>query len=89
MIKSISTVDDVKIFFKQLFAEGLNFHPDDPFEDYINTDTKEPFYTEEEAKVREILICEAFEVCENENIDIYEICIEIFEFTGDNQLSLF
>ena len=37
MIEQIKTVDDVKIFFNELMEEGLNFHPDDSFSDYIHT----------------------------------------------------
>ena len=78
MIQEIKTTEDVKTFFEELLAEGLNFHPDDPFEDYINYETKEPTYTEEEAALRNNLLEQAFQVCENEGQDIYELCIEIF-----------
>ena len=78
MIQEIKTVEDVKTFFEELLSEGLNFHPDDQFEDYINYETKEPTYTEEEAALRNNLLEQAFQVCENEGQDIYELCIEIF-----------
>jgi len=78
MIQEIKTIEDVKTFFEELLAEGLNFHPDDPFEDYINYETKEPTYTEEKAALRNNLLEQAFDVCENEGEDIYELCIEIF-----------
>ena len=78
MIQEIKTIRDVKTFFEELLSEGLNFHPDDQFEDYINYETKEPTYTEEEAALRNNLLEQAFQVCENEGQDIYELCIEIF-----------
>ena len=78
MIQEINTVDDVKTFFNQLFAEGVNMHPDDPFETYIHRNTNEPFYTEDETELRNILLAQAFNVCEKEDADIYEICIDIF-----------
>ena len=78
MIQSIKTIEDVKIFLNELHAEGLNFHPDDPFEDYINMETKEPLYSEEEANLRNDLINQAFDVCERDGADIYELSIEIF-----------
>lgn len=78
MIQQIKTVEHVKIFFEALHAEGLNFHPDDPFDGYINYDTKEPTYTNEEAAERNRLLDRAFDVCEKEGVDIYELCIEIF-----------
>ena len=78
MIQEIRTTENVKTFFEELLAEGLNFHPDDMFESYIHTDTKQPFYTEEETKLRDDLLAKAFNVCESECTDIYELCIDIF-----------
>ena len=78
MIQEITNTEDIKTFFEELLAEGLNFHPDDPFEDYINYETKEPTYTEEEAALRNHLLEQAFDVCDRERHDIYELCIEIF-----------
>lgn len=78
MIQEIKTVEDVKTFFEALLAEGLNFHPDDMFETYVHRDTGEPFYSDQESFVRNNLLTQAFEVCEKENADIYELCIDIF-----------
>jgi hypothetical protein len=78
MIQEIKTVEDVKTFFNELRAEDLNFHPDDRFEHYINCETKEPIYTEGEAALRNQLLEQAFDACDKENADIYELCIEIF-----------
>ena len=36
MITTIKTTEDVKAFAKQLIAEGVSFHPDDDFNDYVN-----------------------------------------------------
>lgn len=78
MIQEIKTVEDVKTFFNDLYDEGLNFHPDDVFEHYIHTDTGLPFYTEQQVTKRNRLLTYAFEVCEREDADVYEICIDIF-----------
>ena len=78
MIQEIKTVEDVKTFFNELLAEELNFHPDDRFEDYINYETMEPTYTEEEAMLRNRLVEQSFDVCDKDNADIYELCTEIF-----------
>ncbi len=78
MIQEIKTVEDVKAFFEALLAEGLNFHPDDMFETYVHTDTSEPFYSDQESFVRNTLLTQAFDVCEKEGSDIYELCIDIF-----------
>ena len=78
MMQEIKTVDDVKDFFNELKSEGLNFHPDTSFADYVNIETGLTFYTEEEVKRRDGLLNQAFEVCDNVNIDIYEIGLDIF-----------
>ncbi|OXA93792.1 hypothetical protein [Flavobacterium hercynium] len=76
MITKILTIEDVKQFAKQLTAEGLSFHPDDDFNDYINFTTNTPSYTKEDAEVRNELMNECFEICEKEGVDIYEIMME-------------
>lgn len=73
MIAKIRTIEDVKSYAKQLTAEGLSFHPDDDFNDYINFTNNQPSYTKEEADVRNELMNECFDVCEKEGLDIYEI----------------
>ncbi len=52
MIQQITTREDVETFAQQLIAEGLNFHPDDDFCDYINLEIKESTYSESEAQIR-------------------------------------
>ena len=76
MITKIITLEDVKDFAKQLNAEGVSFHPDDDFKDYINFSTNEPIYTIEEAEFRNNLMNYCFEVCETAGVDIYEIMFE-------------
>lgn len=83
MIQQIKTIDEVKAFFQQLLAEGLNFHPDTPFEDYIHGETKRPTYTLVETNIRNQLMEQCFDVCEAVNIDIYDLSYRIFlEYTG-------
>jgi hypothetical protein len=79
MIQTIETIENVKVFFRHLLSEGLNFHPDTPFEDYINSETRLDTYTEEEANLRNGLLDECFNVCERLDVDIYEIANEIFQ----------
>jgi len=80
MIQTIETIEDVKDFFRQLLSEGLNFHPDTPFEDYINGETRLDTYSLEEAKLRNELLDECFTVCDKFNADIYEIANEVFKY---------
>ena len=77
MITKIETADDVKVFAKQLIAEGVSFHPDDDFNDYVNFKEQEPSYKKEEADLRNNLMKKCFEVCEKEGIDIYDVMLEV------------
>lgn len=87
MINEILTLDDVKQFAKELTSEGLSFHPDDDFHDYINLETKEPTYSEEEAGLRNKLMDKCFEICEQEDVDIYTLMMEEFLLeTGLNKI---
>lgn len=77
MITKIETTEDVKGFAKQLIAEGVSFHPDDDFNDYVNFKENTPTYTKEEADLRNDLMNKCFEVCEKEGIDIYAVMLEV------------
>lgn len=72
MIKKIKTTKDIVAFAKQLVKEGVNFHCDDDFNDYINLETKEPVYTKEEADFRNELMNQCFSVCEINGVDVYD-----------------
>ncbi|MDB5003889.1 MAG: hypothetical protein JWQ34_2114 [Mucilaginibacter sp.] len=78
MITELRTLDDVKEFILQLIAEGLNYHPDDDFENYVNTKTGGPSYTWVESKIRNRLNDQSFETCEAAGTNIYDISMEIF-----------
>lgn len=74
MITEIKTLEDVKAFAEHLVnVEDLNFHPDDDFKDYVKIGTEQPSYTAEEAEIRNKLMEQAFEVCEREKKDIYDL----------------
>lgn len=69
----ITSLDDVKEFFKYLYKDKkLNLHPDDLFtEDMGNVTT-------DEAPLFNRLMDECFDVCEMTNTDIYGICLEVY-----------
>jgi len=70
----ISTIEDVQDFAKYLYNERmLAFHPDDDFADYVNDETGEPSFSEEEIPLFNHLMDECFDVCEREKKDIYEV----------------
>ena len=77
MITQIQTSEDVKAFAKQLIAEGVSFHPDDDFNDYVYYKLGTQIYSKEEASVRNELMNSCFEVCEKEGVDIYAIMHEV------------
>jgi len=77
MLKQITTTKDVAAFAKQLIKEGVSFHPDDDFDDYINFETKEPTYTKNEADFRNELMNQCFSICEKNGIDIYDTMNEV------------
>jgi hypothetical protein len=78
MIHKIENIEDVAIFFTELFNEGVSAHPDDDFNDYINYETKEATYTIEEAMLRNELMNSSFIICEKANADIYELMFETY-----------
>lgn len=77
MIENIIILEDVAAFAKQIIEEGVSFHPDDDFDEYINFKTNEPCYSKIEAKKRNRLMNECFEICDKEGADIYEIMLEV------------
>lgn len=77
MITRIITTKDVEAFAKQLIDEGVSFHPDDDFNDYIFFKENKPCYTKQEAEIRNNLMQQCFEVCEKERTDIYSVMLEV------------
>ena len=77
MLKEIKNLNDIEAFAKELINESVNFHPDEDFNNYVNLESKLPTYTKEEAKLRNNLLNQCFEVCEKEGVDIYDYTMEI------------
>ena len=73
---TIETLDDVKRFFAHLLhSESLNFHPDTDFCDYVSDKNGTPCFTQEQSDSYNCLMEKAFQVCEDENADIYLLAI--------------
>lgn len=70
----INTPADVRRFFDTLVADGINFHPDDRFDDIIHYQTKEPMFSDEDADNLDDVMERCFEVC-GEGDDLYELAI--------------
>lgn len=71
MIKEIENTKDVITFAEQIVKEGVSFHCDDDFNDYVNFETKEQTYTKQEADLRNELMEQCYSVCEETGVDIY------------------
>jgi len=78
IIAAIRNLDDVRTFMKQLVAEGTNAHPDEDFNNYVNTVSGLPAYSPSEAGLRNVLMSACFEVCESAGTDIYSVMQEVF-----------
>lgn len=77
MITKIEAADDVKAFAKQLISEGVSFHPDDDFKDYVYFKTGKPFYTRKQAHERNKVMDKCFSYCEKSGVDIYSLMLEV------------
>lgn len=69
----IRTISDVELFFKCLvWCEGVSFHPDEPFSFYVDLKGRRT-YSADEARVRDRLMSQSFEVCRRTGADIYKL----------------
>jgi len=76
----LKTKQDVHRFFAYLLNDlELNFHPDTPFEDYINLESGQPSFTPEQQKQLNQRMDEAFKIAKGDDGDeIYQIAVEEF-----------
>lgn len=77
MITQIQTSDDVKIFAKEIIADGVSFHSDDDFKDYVYFRENKRCYTDEEAGLKYDLMDLCFNVCDKEGVDIYYLMLKV------------
>jgi len=76
---SITTIDDVREFFNYLYlVEELLFHPKYDFGEYIDSETNKPAYTAKEARERNILMHKCFEVCSENDFNIFTVALEVY-----------
>ena len=73
MLNKIESVDQVKTFFTYLVeVDNLSFHPDDDFNDY-------ELQAPELIDLYNRLMDESHDVCEENEVDIYEIAFEVLK----------
>ena len=77
--RELFTSADVLDWFQELVKAGLNLHPDTPANDYVNHLTNEPAFSGYQAEVFNCTMDEAFIVCENEGVSVYELCSVAFK----------
>ena len=79
MIKAINSVVDIRLFLKELKREGLNFHPDENFNNYININTCVKTYSKKNANFRNLLVKRCFVICNIEQLDFYQVVNDEYE----------
>ena len=76
--RGFETEEDVRAFLTDVIRiVGWAFHPDETICNYINKETEEYLFTKEEAEYLDKLMDRAYDFCDENNIDIYELSDEI------------
>lgn len=75
--RKIENIKHVQAFLIELRDANIAFHPDTPFEDYINLETKKHVFGPREVARLDDLMQQCFRICNKLNIDLYEVCISI------------
>ena len=75
---SISTIDDIKQFFKDVHVlYPLEWHPDDDFHFFMKQDEVSKAFTEGEAEYLNRIMTECFQYCDDNDLDVYEIASQV------------
>ena len=77
----IQTMQDVEQFLRYVIepnglALGMGFHPDDDFSDYMK-ENGEKMFSNDDAKILNIMTSKCFDICEKQNTDIYALALSI------------
>ena len=85
-IPNIATVEDVEHFVKYIYNDlGVNFHPDDEFNDIINIETGEKSFNSADAEMYNKLVDDCFDVCDKNDVDFYEIALKYHPIIQKNK----
>lgn len=72
------TLAEAKAFLKKESEYlGLGFHPDTPFEDYIDSRNGQTMYCEEKAAEYNQLMEQAMDAFDEAGEDLYEYCLTL------------
>lgn len=73
----ISSLLDVELFARYLYdVTRIAFHPDDSFEGYVSMNSNKQSFTPDEAHTLNQRMKESYQVCEKENVDIYDFMMQ-------------
>lgn len=72
----MTTVDEVRDWFRAVFAAGWNFHPEQSFHHYARPDGT-PSCSPQEADALDTLLAEATEICDREGVDPSSLALEV------------
>lgn len=77
---------DVTTFFYHIVDERkVNFHPDDPFDQYVCYKINSPSFSDKGIGIDDRLMDETIDVCDRESVDIFQIgLIELQSALGIN-----
>lgn len=57
---------------------GTGFHPDTDFSNYIDYRNDERLFSDEQAEIYNKKLSDAFDFCEDNDLDIYELALDLF-----------
>jgi hypothetical protein len=86
-IRKLETIEDVREWIIKDINPvlGLGFHPDTPFEEYINLTTREPSFDPNQAEELNAMLDRAFDICDAADEDIYLIGMKELGFDVDDE----
>lgn len=75
----MQTYDELIEFLKECIDYlGLRFHPDRDFTYYTDYRNDERLFSDEQAEIYNKKLSDAFDFCEDNDLDIYELALDLF-----------
>jgi len=84
-VVDIKSIQDLRKFLAQVIVGdnlGAGFHPDSDFHDYVHVSNGDKTYLPSEADHLNVTIGDAFDFCNTNGLDIYEIASDIWFHAG-------
>lgn len=77
MERAVRSLRDIEHFVKELIKESVAVSPDNDLYSYVNIQTGERTYSDNEAETRNKLMADSFYVCGRSGVDIYKFMMNI------------